>query len=225
MAAGAARGDRRVLDEEKEKSSCESLWELRIPKKGVILTQRWNLAGALGQEQETDREPLDGRLGPWGPAPERGRTEGRTPDTGRTPPRHTENRQQTREGAVGSILALKKGKWSKSAQLGGGHGVVLALAEGVFRAPPRVDLESLKRFAVPNPLVVSHSGCCGFPAQNSRAWELGHPPAFPHQGSNSIVSPVFFVKMSEYTEYKAQYLHGDGNQGRSHTISSSLSWG
>lgn len=55
-----------------------------------------------------------------------------------TPQQHTKSHQRTWDGAVGSVLALKKGKWSKSAQLGGGR-VVLALAEGVFRAPPAVD--------------------------------------------------------------------------------------
>lgn len=50
-AAPAGSGARRVLPPEKEKSNCEFLWELRITQKGEILTQRWNPAGAQGQEQ------------------------------------------------------------------------------------------------------------------------------------------------------------------------------
>lgn len=50
-AAGAARRVPRLLDGEKEKSNGESLWELRITTKGAILTQRWSLAGAQGQQQ------------------------------------------------------------------------------------------------------------------------------------------------------------------------------
>lgn len=121
-------------------------------------------------------------------------------DTGWTPEQHAESRQQTWEGAVGSVLALKKGKWSKSAQLGGGR-VVLALAEGVLGAPPDVDW-ILEAFHGPKstggaPFQLLRVPSTAFqPHPDSRARELGHPPAFPHQGSNSIVSPVFVVKIS-----------------------------
>lgn len=75
----------------------------------------------------------------------------------------------------------------------------LALAEGVFRAPPGVDwiLEAFhdpkstggvpfQLLQVPSTEFQPHPG----------SWELDHPPAFPHQGSNSIISPVFFIKIS-----------------------------
>lgn len=56
-AAGDGRGARRVpaagedRGGEKEKSNRESLWELGITKKRGILTQKWGLAGAQGQEK------------------------------------------------------------------------------------------------------------------------------------------------------------------------------
>lgn len=66
--------------------------------------------------------------------------------------------------------------------------MVLALAEDVLRAPPAVDW-ILEAFRGPK-----STGGVPFQPQDR---ELGHPPAFPHLGSsNSIISPVFSVKMS-----------------------------
>lgn len=79
--------------------------------------------------------------------------------------------------------------------------MVLALAEGVFRAPPAVDW-ILEAFRGPKstggvPFQLLQVPSAEFqPHPGSGAWVLGHPPAFPHQGSNSIVGPVFFIKIS-----------------------------
>lgn len=107
---------------------------------------------------ETNWDLFHGQL----PAPGSGQDGGmdrmdRGTDTAWTPQQHAQSRQHSWEGVVGSLLALKKGKWSKSTELRGVQ-AVLALAEGVLRAPPAVD-GFLKCFIVPNPLVVSQGSC------------------------------------------------------------------
>lgn len=156
----------------------------------------------LGRVSWTAPAPCSHRGAPGvrhrGLSPGPGRTEGRTPDGHRSSTRRAASRPGT--GEVGSVLALKKGKWSKSAKLRGER-VVLALAEGVFGAPPDVDW-ILEAFHGPKstggvPFQLLRVPSTAFqPHPRSRARELGHPPAFPHQGSNSIISPVFVVKIS-----------------------------
>lgn len=150
--------------------------------------------------------PLFPQRSPWGPAPRAEPRPGQDGgmDTGRTPAGHRSSTRRAASrpgmGEVGSVLALKKGKWSKSAKLRGER-VVLALAEGVFGAPPDVDW-ILEAFHGPKstggvPFQLLRVPSTAFqPHPRSRARELGHPPAFPHQGSNSIISPVFVVKIS-----------------------------
>lgn len=117
-----------------------------------------------------------------------GRTEGwsrmdRGTDTAWTPQQHTQSHQHSWEGVLGSLLALKKGKWSKSTELRGVQ-AVLVLAEGVLRAPPAV-VGFLKRFKVPNPLVVSHGSCCRSQHKIPVPSQLQSPGA----GSSSSLAP------------------------------------
>lgn len=160
----------------------------------------------LGRVSWTAPAPCSHRGAPGvrhrGLSPGPGRTEGWTPDGHRTDTgaAHGEPPADPGRGRWGSVLALKKGKWSKSAKLRGER-VVLALAEGVFGAPPDVDW-ILEAFHGPKstggvPFQLLRVPSTAFqPHPRSRARELGHPPAFPHQGSNSIISPVFVVKIS-----------------------------
>lgn len=97
-----------------------------------------------------------------------------------TPQQHTESHQQTCEGVVGSVLALKKGKLSKSAELGGGR-VVLALAEGVLRAPPDVDW-ILEAFRGPK-------STGGVPFQLLQVPSTEFQPQRPGAGSSSGLFP------------------------------------
>lgn len=79
---------------------------------------------------------------------------------------------------MGLVLALKKGKWSKSAEL---VWFWLRLREFSGLLLPWIGFS--KHFLVPNPLVVSHCSCCGFPARNSS------PIPAPEPGSWVILRP------------------------------------